>query len=102
MREVGEQIEITPGVCGGKPRIAGHRFRVMDIAVAHEQEGMSPEEILTTYPSLTKAGIRAALAYFLDHRAEIERDIAEERRYVEEVRRSNPSHLARAMGFVSD
>jgi uncharacterized protein (DUF433 family) len=26
-------IEITPGVCGGKPRVAGHRIRVQDIAV---------------------------------------------------------------------
>ena len=23
-----EHIQITPGVCGGKPRIAGHRIRV--------------------------------------------------------------------------
>ncbi len=26
-------IEITPGICGGKPRIAGHRIRVQDIAL---------------------------------------------------------------------
>ncbi|MEH2161554.1 MAG: DUF433 domain-containing protein [Nostoc sp.] len=24
---ISEHIEITPGVCGGKPRIAGHRIR---------------------------------------------------------------------------
>ncbi|MEO0014001.1 MAG: hypothetical protein RLZZ535_2390 [Cyanobacteriota bacterium] len=28
-----EHIEITPGVCGGKPRIAGHRIRVQDIVI---------------------------------------------------------------------
>ncbi|WP_333364954.1 DUF433 domain-containing protein [Microcoleus sp. herbarium14] len=32
-----EHIEITPGICGGKPRIAGHRIRVQDIVVWHEQ-----------------------------------------------------------------
>jgi uncharacterized protein (DUF433 family) len=28
-----QHIEATPGVFGGKPRIAGHRIRVMDIVV---------------------------------------------------------------------
>ena len=32
-----EHIEITPGICGGKPRIAGHRIRVQDIVIWHEQ-----------------------------------------------------------------
>ncbi|MEK7732296.1 MAG: DUF433 domain-containing protein, partial [Planctomycetota bacterium] len=32
-------IEATPGVCGGRPRIAGHRIRVQDIAVWHESWG---------------------------------------------------------------
>ncbi len=33
---IAEHIEITPGVCGGKPRITGHRIRVEDIVVWHE------------------------------------------------------------------
>ena len=36
-----EHIEITPGICGGKPRIAGHRITVQNIVVWHEQMGMS-------------------------------------------------------------
>ncbi len=39
---IAEHIKITPGVCGGKPRIAGHRIRVQDVVVWHEQMGMSP------------------------------------------------------------
>ena len=54
-----EHIEITPGVCGGKPRIAGHRIRVQDIVVWHEQMGMSPDEILHHYPSITLSDIYA-------------------------------------------
>ena len=42
-----EHIEITPGVCGGKPRIAGHRIRVQDIYVWHELQGQTAEEIVT-------------------------------------------------------
>lgn len=28
-----EHIQIIPGVCGGKLRIAGHRIRVQDVAI---------------------------------------------------------------------
>ena len=44
-------IEITPGVCGGKPRIAGHRIRVQDIVIMHDRMGKDPYEIVNDYPS---------------------------------------------------
>ncbi|NER06071.1 MAG: DUF433 domain-containing protein, partial [Okeania sp. SIO3C4] len=28
---ISQHIEITEGICGGKPRIAGHRIKVQDI-----------------------------------------------------------------------
>ncbi|NCS50625.1 MAG: DUF433 domain-containing protein [Microcystis aeruginosa BK11-02] len=37
-----QHIEVTPDVCGGKPRIAGHRIKVRDIVIWHERMGMSP------------------------------------------------------------
>jgi uncharacterized protein (DUF433 family) len=88
-----EHIDATPGVCGGKPRIAGHRIRVMDVVVCHEQQGMSPDEILAFYPDVTLADVHAALAYYFDHRDEIHRDIEDERQFVDEVRQSTPSLL---------
>jgi len=42
---INNHIEITQGVCGGKPRIAGHRIRVEDIAIWHERMGLSADEI---------------------------------------------------------
>ncbi|MGD1714818.1 DUF433 domain-containing protein [Dapis sp. BLCC M172] len=42
-----EHIEITPGICGGKPRIAGHRIRVEDIVICYEKMGLSPDEIVS-------------------------------------------------------
>ena len=54
---------MTLGVCGGKPRIAGHRITVQNIAVWHEQMGMSPDEILLHYPSINLSDNYAALAY---------------------------------------
>ena len=62
-------IVCTPGVLGGKPRVAGHRIRVSDIAAARDLRGFSPEEIAATlYPDLTLAQVYAALAYYEDHR----------------------------------
>ncbi|MEM1173016.1 MAG: DUF433 domain-containing protein, partial [Cyanobacteria bacterium P01_H01_bin.35] len=55
-----EHIEITPGICGGKPRIAGHRIRVEDIVICHEKMGLSPDEIVSQYPSITLADVYAA------------------------------------------
>ena len=52
---------------------------------------MTPEEIASTvYPGLTLGQVYAALAYYEDHRAEIERAFEEEARTVEEFRREHP------------
>lgn len=97
-----EHIEVTPGVCGGKPRIAGTRIRVMDIVVWHEKLGMSPDEIVSQYPSLTLADVYAALAYYFDHREEIEAEIARDRRYAATLRRKTPSRLQEKLKTLRD
>jgi len=45
-----DRIAKTPGICGGKACIAGHRIRVMDIVMWHEDLGMSADEIVAAYP----------------------------------------------------
>ena len=45
-----EHIVSTPGTCGGKPRIADSRIQVKHLAIMHEQQGMSPEEIVSEFP----------------------------------------------------
>ena len=87
-----QHIEITPGVAGGKPRIAGHRTTVMDIAVWHERLGHSPDEISTEY-DLTLADVYAALAYYHDHRAEIDAQMRESDVFVEAMRQQIPSRV---------
>ena len=83
-------ITRTPGVCGGRPRIEGHRIRVQDIAVDHEWLALSPDEICDQHPGLTLAEVHSALAYYYDHRDEILADLDEDRRRVEEFRREHP------------
>lgn len=86
-------IETTPGVCGGRPRIAGHRIRVQDVVVWHERMGLSPDEIVSQYPGLTLASVYAALSYYHDHREEILRDMQDEATLAESVRAQTPSKL---------
>ncbi len=45
-----EHIEITPGVCAGKPRIKGHRIKVQHVAVWHGRLGMTADEIVSQHP----------------------------------------------------
>jgi uncharacterized protein (DUF433 family) len=90
---VDSHIEITPGTCGGKPRIAGHRIRVEDVVVWHERMGLSADEIVRRYPQLKLAEIYAALAYYYDHREEIDAQMEADEKFIEEMRRLYPSKL---------
>jgi len=87
-----EHIEITPGVTGGRPRIAGHRITVQDVMVWHERMGWSADEIATEY-GLTLADVYAALAYYFDHRAEIDRALEEGTAFAESLRQRTPSKI---------
>lgn len=58
-----DRISKTPGVCGSKACIAGHRVRVLDIVEWHEHQGLTPDEIVSEVPSNTLADVHAALAY---------------------------------------
>ena len=88
---IAEHIEITPGVCGGKPRIAGHRIKVQDILIWHETMEMSPKEIVSSYPSITLSDVYAALAYYHDHLEEIRQQIKEDEQYAQELQAKTPS-----------
>jgi uncharacterized protein (DUF433 family) len=89
-----ERIVSTPGVCGGKPRINGHRIKVQDIAIWHERMGQTADDIIQDHPELTLAEVYAALAYYFDHRAEIDQDIREDREFAENLRRRTTSLLS--------
>ena len=55
---------------------------------------MSPDEIVHTYPTITLADVHAALAYYWDHRDEIESAIADERALVEGFRKGRVGPLS--------
>jgi uncharacterized protein (DUF433 family) len=86
-----QHIEVTPGICGGKPRITGHRIKVQDIVIWHEKMAMSPDEIVYNYPTITLADIYAALAYYHDHREEIRQDIESGENFAKQLQGDKPS-----------
>lgn len=71
-------ITIDQNICHGRPRLAGRRIRVQDIAVWHERMGLSVDEIGADY-NLSLAEIYAALSYYFDHKAEIDAAIQADR-----------------------
>jgi uncharacterized protein (DUF433 family) len=84
--ETVQHISINPNVCGGKPCVAGTRIRVWDIHVWHNLRGQSPEQIIADFPQLSLADVHAALAYYLDHREEIQRQAEEDEAFVEQMK----------------
>jgi uncharacterized protein (DUF433 family) len=56
------RIDVDPGICGGKPVIAGTRVRVTDI-LEMLAGGVASAEIVADYPYLAAEDIQAALAY---------------------------------------
>jgi uncharacterized protein (DUF433 family) len=71
-------IEIVPGVCGGRPVIAGTRMSVDFIARLH-QLGEEAWEIMAAYPHLKPAAVYDAISYYLDHQEEMDRYLEESR-----------------------
>jgi uncharacterized protein (DUF433 family) len=86
-----EHITKTPGVCGGKACIAGHRIRVLDVVRLHERAGLSPDEIVDRFEGITLADVYAALAYYFDNRDEVEAEFRHEQEAADRMRAQFPT-----------
>ena len=69
-------IKKTPGVCGGDACVTGTRIPVW-VLERSRQLGISDQEILEDYPSISWRQLLAAWQYAEDHRREIEGQIRE-------------------------
>ena len=61
------------GVCGGEAIIEDTRIAVWHVVDFYYRVGLSVEEILLDWDALTPAQVFDALAYYHDHREEIDR-----------------------------
>jgi len=72
---------------GKSARLERHpRTRVSMIVTDYLWRGWSAEEIVRQYPYLSLAEVHAALTYYHDHEAEIDRELAHEASEVERLR----------------
>ena len=86
------------------PSIAGTTMKVVELVVEQVAYGWSPEELHFQHPYLTLGQIHSALAYYWDHREELDHDIRRRLERVDGLRSENqPSELVerlRAQGQV--
>src|SRR5215212_6581768 len=79
----------------GVPLIEGMTTKVIELVLDVMAHGWSPEELQFQHPHLTLGQIHSALAYYWDHKEELDRDIERRIERVEEVRcEVGPSGLA--------
>lgn len=71
----------------GIPFIAGSTLKVVELVMAQRAHGWSPEELHFQHPELSLGEIHSALAYYWDHRTELDQDIEDRSRRVSEIRR---------------
>jgi len=90
--EWSRHIEINSAIAGGKPRIAGHRITIQNVVIWHEYMGKSADEIAAEY-GLRLAEVYAALAYYFDHRTEIEQSIRDDEAFVVSLQQQSSSVL---------
>jgi uncharacterized protein (DUF433 family) len=101
MLTLDRHIVVTPDTLGGRPRIAGRRITVADIAVWHERMGLTTDRICDEY-GLSLAEVHAALAYYFDHQGVIDQSLADDDAIVTAMRAKNPSLLQRKLKERTD
>jgi len=71
-------VTTDKAICAGSPIIRGTRTRVVNIA-RYYLMGLTPEEIHRELPHLALSQVFDALAFYLDHRLEIDRELQEDK-----------------------
>jgi uncharacterized protein (DUF433 family) len=71
-------IASNPDVRSGRPVVAGTGICVSDIVIAMLFHRRTPDELASDF-ALSLAQIHAALAYYYDHKAEIDEEIRQRR-----------------------
>jgi len=87
-----EHISINSEIRFGKPCIKGTRIAVIDIVNCHLKMEESLEKIANDY-DLSLASLHAAMAYYYDHREELELRKAEGEAFALDLAKQNPSLL---------
>ncbi|MBX2997696.1 MAG: DUF433 domain-containing protein [Caldilineaceae bacterium] len=90
-------IASDPTIRNGRPCIAGTGLRVTDLVAAHLFHQRTPDEIAANY-ELSLAQVYAALAYYYEHKLELDRDI---RSQIDKARSLKEQALGRSPALLS-
>ena len=69
------------------PVLAGTTMKVVELVMAQQAHGWSPEEMHFQHPDLPLGTIHAALAYYWDHKESLDAEIERRSRHAEQARR---------------
>ena len=67
------------------PFISGTTMKVVELVMAQMAYGWSPEELHFQHPYLTMNQIHSALAYYWEHKADLDADIDRRLQFVEQA-----------------
>ena len=86
----------------GEPVISGTSIRVLDVAIRYEVMGMSPEDIMLSFPHLNLSQIHDALSYYYEHKNEMDKEWKAGIKGVEALKKLHPSILEKKIGRIKD
>lgn len=93
-------VAVDPAIRGGRPHLAGSRITVADVVLMHLRLGQSLDEIAGKH-DLPLAALHAAMAYYYDHREDIDRAIDDDDAFQQAFRRHNPSPLREKLASLA-
>ena len=80
----------------GVPWITGANTKVVEVVLDKIAYGWSPEEMHRQHPHLSMAQIHAALSYYYEHQDEVNADIEQRERIVDELMAQQKNRFTRA------
>lgn len=73
-----------------RPMIAGTKMKIVELVLDHIAYGWSPEELHFQHPDISLGQIHSALAYYWDHQPEMDEQIQNDLKEVDELKRNTP------------
>jgi uncharacterized protein (DUF433 family) len=70
------------------PTIAGTTMKVVELVLDHLAYGWSPEELHFQHPYLRMGQIYSALAYYWDHKADLDQDLERRLQFIDQVQQT--------------
>jgi uncharacterized protein (DUF433 family) len=67
------------------PMIAGTTMKVVELVLDHLAYGWSPEELHFQHPYLSMGQIYSALAYYGDHKGELDQDLDKRLQFIDHM-----------------